>query len=74
MLIIDRIEGDIAVCERPDRTMVHIKLSELPAGVREGDCLAVDSGAYIVDTEETARRRKQNSDKFARLLSRGKHD
>lgn len=60
MLIIDRIEGDFAVCERADRTMTEIPLAELPGDVREGDCLRESDGGYIVDMEETRRRRAKS--------------
>ncbi len=38
-LIIDRFEGDYAVCEREDKTMMDIERSKLPEGVKEGSVL-----------------------------------
>lgn len=38
MIVVDRIEGDVAVLEIGGRT-VDVPLSELPAGVKEGDAL-----------------------------------
>ena len=38
-LIIDRFEGDFAICEREDCTMVTIEKSRLPKGVRPGNIL-----------------------------------
>ena len=62
MLVIDRIEGDFAVCEGEDRSREDIPLSALPAGVREGDCLRkAPGGGYVLDADETARRRARNS-------------
>lgn len=72
LLIIDRIEADIAVCELPDRTMQHIPLSALPGGVREGDCLRPQGDGYRVDAEETERRRQQNAERLRRLLNKKK--
>ena len=71
MLIVDRIEGETALCEQADRTMLSIPLAQLPEGVREGDCLICRDGAYTIDTEEAARRRKQNSDRLLRLMKKG---
>ncbi|KYC62718.1 DUF3006 domain-containing protein [Heyndrickxia coagulans] len=42
--IVDRIEGEFAVCEKEDRTTVDIRLSELPSAVKAGDVLVVEDG------------------------------
>lgn len=55
-VVIDRFEGEFAVCEREDRTMVNIPRTKVPAGAREGDVLAIDSEAISIDRDETARR------------------
>lgn len=60
MLIIDRIEGEFAVCEAEGRVFRTLPLADLPQGVKEGDCLRESGGCYAVDTEETARRRAEN--------------
>ena len=39
MLIIDRFEGDVAVCEDEDRRIVEMDRSLLPEGAREGSVL-----------------------------------
>lgn len=73
LLVIDRIEGDTAVCETPDRNRRHIPLSLLPPGVREGDCLRTQpDGTLVVDEDETSRRRRHNHDLFARLSKKSK--
>ena len=59
MLVIDRIEGGIAVCETEDGRR-ELPLAGLPAGVREGDCLVCVDGSWQIDREETLRRRQQN--------------
>ena len=41
-LIIDRFEGDFAVCEREDCTMVSIEKNRLPKGVRPGNILKME--------------------------------
>lgn len=51
--IIDRIEGNTAVCEAGD-IMLDIPLSALPDNVKENDVICVD-----VDSDET-KARKEN--------------
>ena len=58
-LIIDRVEGDIAVCELADKTMVDIELIKLPDGVSEGDVIGFDGETYFVDRDETNNRRQR---------------
>ena len=69
MLIIDRIEGDMAVCEAAEGRR-ELPLSELPAGVREGDCLACIDGSWQIQEEKTLRRRQQNHRRAAGLFRR----
>lgn len=58
-LIIDRFEGDLAVCEREDRSMVAIEKSRLPKGVRPGNILKIENdGTIRLDAEEELRRRE----------------
>jgi len=57
LLIVDRIVGDLAVCERDDGSHVHIALAELPAAVREGSVLVRVDGAWQLNLQaEQARR------------------
>ncbi|WP_455662206.1 DUF3006 domain-containing protein [Pradoshia sp.] len=58
-LIVDRIEGDLAVCEKSDKTMVDIELTQLPDDVKEGDVLIEKDGNYELDLTETEKRRKR---------------
>jgi hypothetical protein len=70
MPVIDRFEGDFAVCEVENGETVNIPRSELPSSAREGDCLiAVVEGVYAIDADETARRRKRIREKMSRLFS-----
>jgi len=57
-VIIDRFEGDFAVCEKSDRTMINIKKDRLPASVKEGDVLIVEGDNIKIDPEGTAKRAK----------------
>ena len=58
-LIIDRFEGDIAVCEKEDGGHIDIPKSLLPNGVHEGEAVEEKDGSYSVLFEETAARRKE---------------
>lgn len=61
-VIIDRFEGDFAVCEKPDRNMIKILRSKLPAGAKEGDVITIKGENVRIDSAETARRRKAAED------------
>jgi hypothetical protein len=56
-VIVDRFEGDFAVCEKDDRTTINIKKDRLPAHTREGDVLIVEGNAIRIDSTETAKRK-----------------
>lgn len=68
MIIVDRIEGAFAVCEMDDKSMQNIALSELPAGIKEGDVLVVENGAYVIDAKQTAERTERIAQKMNRLF------
>ena len=58
-MIIDRIEGDVAVCEQEDGSHVNIPRSCLPGDVREGSVLAWTGSAWALDLQEESERRKR---------------
>lgn len=58
-VIIDRFEGDFAVCEQADRTMVNIARAQIPAAAQEGDVLVIDGDAIRMDVSLTAARAKR---------------
>lgn len=60
MIIIDRFEGEYAVCEEEDGGFKKLPRVFLPAGSREGDCLIpAPDGSWQVDRAATAQRRQQ---------------
>jgi len=61
--IIDRIEGELAVCEREDGAMEELPLAELPENVRDGSVLVLQDGAWALDPQAEEERR-------ARLFAR----
>lgn len=57
--IVDRIEGDIAVCEDDNNELVDISLDRLPEGVSSGDILTEEKGIFTVDMSATEKRRAE---------------
>ena len=56
-VVIDRLEGEYAVCEKDDRTMTSIEKSTLPADAKEGDVLVINQDHIEIDVGETAKRK-----------------
>ena len=62
MLIVDRFEGEYAVCELSDEkntSAVSIEIKNLPENVKEGDVLVLSDNRYEICAEETEKRRKK---------------
>ena len=57
-VVIDRFEGDFAVCEQEDRNMLNIQRSKLPANAKASDVLIIDGDMITIDAAETAQRKK----------------
>ena len=66
--IVDRIEGSSAVCETAERTIVDLPLSELPAGIKEGDCVTLENGQYTIALEDTKNRKQRIQKKVDSLF------
>ncbi|MEG0772575.1 DUF3006 domain-containing protein [Clostridium sp.] len=58
-VVIDRFEGDYAVCEKEDREMIDIKRHSLPKEAKEGDVLDIEGDKIIIDINETEKRKKE---------------
>ena len=72
MLIIDRFEGEYAVCEEESGSFRKLPKVFLPAGSREGDCLVLlPGGAWQVDRAATAQRRQEIRRMLEDLYSQG---
>lgn len=51
VLVVDRIEGNIAVCEnRKTKKMQNINIADLPEEIEEGTILKWQNGKYEIDT------------------------
>jgi hypothetical protein len=62
-VVVDRIEGKYAVCEKEDRTMINIEKERLPRGVKDGDVLLIEGDTITIDRNSTDRR-KQDAKKL----------
>lgn len=66
-LVVDRIEGDYAVCECSDGTMVDIKMTQIHDKIKDGDVIYLTSGFYRIDKDETEKR-KQDIERITREM------
>lgn len=67
MWSIERLEGDIALCENDAGEQVAVKRSQIPAHAKEGDILLESKSGYVIDAVETARRREQAKARVSRF-------
>lgn len=68
-ITIDRIEGNIAVCEMPNETIINYKVSELPIGTKEGSVLLVKDSKLVLDEKEYEIRKKRIQDRLDQMFS-----
>lgn len=66
--IIDRFEGDYAVCETEDKRYINILKSELPQGIKEGDVLNRINDKWNIDTVATKERKDKIQNKLNSLF------
>ncbi len=67
--IIDRFEGNYAICEAEDKTFISIPKYKLPLDCKDGDCLVQDEdGMYREDIEVRTTKEKKIRDKMNRLF------
>ena len=65
--IIDRIEGNTAVCEDENGNFIEIDILSLPSNIKEGDCIKFENLKYILDEKYTEERRKNIRNKMNNL-------
>lgn len=58
-VIIDRFEGNYAVCEEENKKMINIEKIKIPANAREGDVLKIIGDTITIDITETKKRKKE---------------
>ena len=57
--IVDRIEENFAVCENFEtQEFIQIELSKLPAEIKSGDVIKYENEVYLLDFEETEKRKQ----------------
>lgn len=66
--IIDRFEGETAVCETENEEMIDIDRVLLPENAREGMVISLDNGEYIADRQETKSRQERIQNLLKRLM------
>ena len=55
--VLERIEDQFAVLISDDRQTFNVELSRLPQGAKIGDVFVFDGENYILDDEETQKRK-----------------
>ncbi|MZQ76328.1 MAG: DUF3006 family protein [Peptoclostridium sp.] len=65
--VIDRFEGDVAVVELEDRSVVEIQRKLLPEHALEGDVLIIDGEIVSIDEDDT-KNRKEKAEKLMNEL------
>lgn len=61
--VIDRFEGEYAICENESGEMMKIERRKLPLEVVEGDVIIIDGYIITIDRDET-QKRKARIEKF----------
>ncbi len=67
--ILDRFEGGFAVLEKEEGGTIDVLKDEIPNG-KEGDVIRFEKGDYIIDSEETKKRKELIEEKIKKLLKR----
>jgi hypothetical protein len=69
-LVLDRFEGQYAVCEEMEtQKTVAFAMEDLPPGAAAGDVLAVEGGHIFVDAAATRERRERIQKLFEKLFA-----
>ena len=66
-LIIDRFEGNYAVCEKKDGSMINIEKDRISQEAKEGDVLEVSEEGITID-EKATKNRKEEIEKMTKDL------
>lgn len=65
--IVDRIEECFVLCENEQGEFINIERKKLPENVREGDVIMQKGNSFVIDIEET-KKRKEYIEKLANEL------
>lgn len=58
-IIIDRFEGNFAVCETEEKKFIDIPKADIPEGAKEGDILSKTDKGYNIEKVETEAQREK---------------
>lgn len=58
-IIIDRFEGEYAICENESEEMIKIEKNKLPSEASEGDVLILEGEKITLDKNETQKRKEK---------------
>lgn len=71
ILTIDRIENDIVVCEKENREIINLKITEFNYTPKESDIVFLDSnGKFSYDENATIEKKKSISERFNKLFKK----
>ena len=69
-LVVDRVEGTIAVCETEEQKMIQIPLSEFESVPKDGDIVWYENHRAKKLEDETKSRKQEADDLFRKLLKK----
>lgn len=61
IFIVDRIDGDYFVIETPEEDIINVEKYLVESGAKEGDCLVKKENCFLIDREETKKRKEDIS-------------
>ena len=64
-VIIDRFEGDFAICEKINREMIDIHKEKIPPNAKEGDVLTISGDTITINREK----RKEREERIQNLMN-----
>lgn len=62
IFIVDRIDGDYFVIETPEEDIINVEKYLVDDEAKEGSCLVKKDDRFIVDIEETKKRKEEMED------------
>jgi len=66
-VIIDRFEGNYAVCEKEDGNMINIEKDKIGQEAKQGDVLVITENEIIID-ETASQNRREEIEKLTKNL------
>ena len=69
ILVLDRVEGEVALFESEDGTMIELPRALLTGEYQEGDVFSYDGLYLLPERDETEARAKRIRDKMDKLFS-----